>query len=50
MTARDRRDVAAWLEHRGVAPTPLTVDAIIALFRGLEGGDGNVLPGASVSA
>lgn len=29
--------MAAWLRHKGIAPTPLTVDALIHLLRHLQG-------------
>lgn len=39
ITPRDRRDMATWLQHKGIAPTPLTVDALIRFLRHLEGGE-----------
>ena len=31
--------MATWLRHKGIAPTPLTVDALIQFLRHLQGGE-----------
>lgn len=40
ITDRDRRDMAAWLETQDLyCATPDLLDALIRLFRSLEGGE-----------
>lgn len=39
ITAKDRANMRAWLESVGLAPTQTLIDALIQLFRSLEGGE-----------
>lgn len=39
ITTQDRADMTAWLRHEGIAPSPMTVDALIQFLRHLYGGD-----------